>query len=230
MAEYLHFGEAGGAAGVIAGGEALQPTNTATTIQVSGGAKGGDVSPPTGRSPRPKKRSAGSTCSTARTSTRRSVGQHRSPVPGTAGSKFAPSSTSVRHELIDPLDEIIRIEGGQVLATLIRLTGDIDRAEDALHDAVVAAADSWRRDGVPDKPGAWLTTVARNKALDRLRREARRAPKEEEAFRLLTRGFGDGRRRHRQPRRPAAAAVHLLPPGARHPSRRLHWRCARSVD
>jgi RNA polymerase sigma-70 factor (ECF subfamily) len=75
-----------------------------------------------------------------------------------------------------------------VLATLIRLTGDIDRAEDALHDAVVAAADTWRRDGVPDKPGAWLTTVARNKALDRLRREARRAPKEEEAFRLLSEG------------------------------------------
>jgi len=53
--------------------------------------------------------------------------------------------------LIDPLDEIIRIEGGQVLATLIRLTGDIDRAEDALHDAVVVAADTWRRDGTPDK-------------------------------------------------------------------------------
>ena len=90
--------------------------------------------------------------------------------------------------MIDPLDEIIRIEGGQVLATLIRLTGDIDRAEDALHDAVVVAADTWRRDGSPDKPGAWLTTVARNKALDRLRREARRKPKEEEAFRLLTEG------------------------------------------
>ena len=79
-------------------------------------------------------------------------------------------TTRHRHErdgLIDPLDEIIRIEGGQVLATLIRLTGDIDRAEDALHDAVVVAADAWRRDGVPDKPGAWLTTVARNKELDR---------------------------------------------------------------
>ena len=57
-----------------------------------------------------------------------------------------------------------------------------------MHDAVVVAADSWCRDGVPDRPGAWLTTVARNKALDRLRREARRAPKEEEAFRLLTDG------------------------------------------
>ena len=101
-----------------------------------------------------------------------------------------------RDGLIDPLDEIIRIEGGQVLATLIRLTGDIDRAEDALHDAVVVAADVWRRNGVPDKPGAWLTTVARNKALDRLRREARRAPKEQEAFRMLTEGsvtVGDNR-------------------------------------
>jgi RNA polymerase sigma-70 factor, ECF subfamily len=56
---------------------------------------------------------------------------------------------------------------------------------------VVVAADSWRRDGVPNKPGAWLTTVARNKALDRLRREARRAPKEEEAFRMLTEVSGD---------------------------------------
>lgn len=100
--------------------------------------------------------------------------------------RSAPSHRHERDGLIDPLDEIIRIEGGQVLATLIRLTGDIDRAEDALHDALVVAADVWRRDGVPDKPGAWLTTVARNKELDRIRREARRAPKEVEAFRLLT--------------------------------------------
>jgi len=100
--------------------------------------------------------------------------------------RSAPGHRHERDGLIDPLDEIIRIEGGQVLATLIRLTGDIDRAEDALHDALVVAADVWRRDGVPDKPGAWLTTVARNKELDRIRREARRAPKEVEAFRLLT--------------------------------------------
>jgi len=102
----------------------------------------------------------------------------------------APGHRHERDGLIDPLDEIIRIEGGQVLATLIRLTGDIDRAEDALHDALVIAADVWRRDGVPDRPGAWLTTVARNKELDRIRREARRAPKEAEAFRLLTEGSG----------------------------------------
>jgi RNA polymerase sigma-70 factor (ECF subfamily) len=83
------------------------------------------------------------------------------------------------------LEEILRIEGGQVLATLIRLLGDIDRAEDALQDATVAAIEAWSRHGVPDRPGAWLTTVARHKGLDRLRREERRAPKEAEAMRLL---------------------------------------------
>jgi RNA polymerase sigma-70 factor, ECF subfamily len=102
------------------------------------------------------------------------------PSRGSSGHRFQPG------RLTDPLDEIIRREGGQVLATLIRLTGDIDWAEDALHDALVSAAETWRRDGVPSKPGAWLTTVARNKALDRIRREARRGPKEEEAFRFLT--------------------------------------------
>ncbi len=94
--------------------------------------------------------------------------------------------------MIDQLEETIRIEGGQVLATLIRLTGDIDRAEDALHDAAVAAVEEWRRHGVPDRPGAWLTTVARNKALDRLRREVQRAPREREAVRLLDDDMGSG--------------------------------------
>ena len=74
-----------------------------------------------------------------------------------------------------------------MLATLIRLTGDIDVAEDALQDATLAATESWRRDGVPDRPGAWLTTVARRKAIDRLRRESARRPREEAAVRLIFR-------------------------------------------
>jgi RNA polymerase sigma-70 factor, ECF subfamily len=100
-------------------------------------------------------------------------------------SRSSPDHRLQRIQLIDSFGEIIRDEGGQVLATLIRLTGDIDRAEDALHDAVAVAVEVWSVDGVPDKPGAWLTTVARNKALDRIRREAQRRPKEQEAFRLL---------------------------------------------
>ena len=86
-----------------------------------------------------------------------------------------------------PIDEILRHEGGQVLATLIGLTGDFDLAEDALQDAVVAALESWPA-AMPDKPGAWLTTVARRSAIDRMRREARRNEKEDAAAALLTIG------------------------------------------
>ncbi|MBI4883376.1 MAG: sigma-70 family RNA polymerase sigma factor [Actinobacteria bacterium] len=79
---------------------------------------------------------------------------------------------------------MIRREGGRVLATLVRLVGDIDLAEDAVQDAVVAALRRWPTDGVPNNPPAWLTTAARNRALDVLRREAKRTAKESDA-RLL---------------------------------------------
>ena len=79
---------------------------------------------------------------------------------------------------------MIRHEGGRVLATLVRLTGDITLAEDAVQDAVIEALRRWPVDGVPDKPVAWLTTVARNRALDVLRREAKRTAKETDS-RLL---------------------------------------------
>ncbi|MFE5139627.1 RNA polymerase sigma factor [Streptomyces fagopyri] len=65
-----------------------------------------------------------------------------------------------------------RAEWGQVVATLIRVTGDWDLAEECAQDAFAQALDRWRRDGVPRRPGAWLTTTARHRALDVLRREA----------------------------------------------------------
>jgi len=65
-----------------------------------------------------------------------------------------------------------REEWGQVVATLIRVTGDWDLAEECAQDAFTQALDRWRRDGIPRRPGAWLTTTARNRALDVLRREA----------------------------------------------------------
>ena len=89
------------------------------------------------------------------------------------------------------LAEVLRREGGQVLATLIRMTGDIGMAEDALQEATVAAFERWSDDSMPDNPGAWLTTTARNKALDRLRRESRRNEKEREAVRLLDQQLGE---------------------------------------
>jgi RNA polymerase sigma-70 factor, ECF subfamily len=67
--------------------------------------------------------------------------------------------------------EAFREEWGQVVATLIGLTGDWDLAEECAQDAFASALERWRRDGIPRRPGAWLTTVARNRATDRLRRE-----------------------------------------------------------
>jgi RNA polymerase sigma-70 factor (ECF subfamily) len=68
---------------------------------------------------------------------------------------------------------IFREEYGQVVATLVRVFGDLDIAEDAVQDAFVIASERWVRDGLPPNPGGWITTTARNKAIDRLRREKR---------------------------------------------------------
>lgn len=77
-----------------------------------------------------------------------------------------------------------REEWGQVVATLIRVTGDWDLAEECAQDAFAQALDRWRRDGVPRRPGAWLTTTARHRAMDVLRREAVGARKLQEAAML----------------------------------------------
>ena len=65
-----------------------------------------------------------------------------------------------------------RDEWGQLVGTLIGLTGDWDLAEECTQEAFAAALATWPRDGVPNRPGAWLTTAARNRATDRLRRDA----------------------------------------------------------
>jgi len=69
------------------------------------------------------------------------------------------------------VDEIVRTDGRRVLAGLIRLTGDFDAAEDALQEALTRALVVWPRDGMPSNPGAWLNTVSRRVALDRIRRD-----------------------------------------------------------
>ncbi len=83
------------------------------------------------------------------------------------------------------LDGIFRRESGQVLATLIRVLGDFDLAEDALQEAIVTALETWPVTGPPSRPGAWLLTTARRKAIDRLRREAKRDDKHRAAHGLL---------------------------------------------
>lgn len=77
-------------------------------------------------------------------------------------------------------DEIYRTESRRVLATLIRLLGDFDRAEEALHEAFRAALEQWPREGVPENPRAWLVSAGRFKAIDAIRRNARLAPLDDE--------------------------------------------------
>jgi len=95
-------------------------------------------------------------------------------------------------DLHETMDRIVREELGRIVATLIRWCGDFDVAEDALQDALAAALDRWPRDGVPKNPGAWLTTTARRKAIDRLRREQVLADKQEQ-LRVLAELDAQGR-------------------------------------
>jgi RNA polymerase sigma-70 factor (ECF subfamily) len=71
------------------------------------------------------------------------------------------------------ISRIFREESGRSLATLIRIFGDIDAAEDAVQDAFIVALDEWPVRGLPPNPGGWITTTARNRVIDRKRREAR---------------------------------------------------------
>ena len=94
----------------------------------------------------------------------------RCPPPSTARSTIRPRWAS--SWLTDALERAYRDERAAVLATITRrLDGDLALAEDVVQDAFVAAAVEWDRRGVPDRPGAWLTTTAWRKALDRLRHE-----------------------------------------------------------
>jgi RNA polymerase sigma-70 factor (ECF subfamily) len=82
----------------------------------------------------------------------------------------------------DAVAQLIREERTRVLATLIRVIGDIDLAEDVAQDAAVRALETWPRDGVPANPRAWFLVTAKRRAIDVVRREARRAGKEEAAM------------------------------------------------
>jgi RNA polymerase sigma-70 factor (ECF subfamily) len=77
------------------------------------------------------------------------------------------------------VDRLFREESGRAVATLIRVLGDFDLAEEVVQEAFVAALETWPSRGVPDNPGAWITTTARNRAIDRLRRRRRQTEKEE---------------------------------------------------
>jgi RNA polymerase sigma-70 factor (ECF subfamily) len=83
------------------------------------------------------------------------------------------------------LDSLYRADSGRILATLIRLLGDFDLAEEAMHEAFAAALSLWPQSGVPDNPRPWLISTARFKAIDTLRRRARFDASQDELARYL---------------------------------------------
>jgi RNA polymerase sigma-70 factor (ECF subfamily) len=98
--------------------------------------------------------------------------------------------------LTEALERVFREEHGRLTAALVRSLGDWDLAEELVQDALVAALEHWRRDGIPENPGAWLMTTARRKGIDRVRREARSRDKLallQEEPRLVTPAHGDER-------------------------------------
>jgi RNA polymerase sigma-70 factor (ECF subfamily) len=89
------------------------------------------------------------------------------------------------------IERFYREEFGRILATLIRVLGDFDLAEDAAQDAFASAVEQWPRDGLPENPRAWIIGVARHKAIDRLRKQGRFNDRREELIRMVESG-GDG--------------------------------------
>src|SRR5437016_10447990 len=82
-------------------------------------------------------------------------------------------SENLADQVRQNLESVYRLESRRILATLIRLLGDFDLAEDALHDAFTAALERWPNEGVPANPRAWLVSTGRFKAIDTLRRRGR---------------------------------------------------------
>src|SRR5579859_5805691 len=80
---------------------------------------------------------------------------------------------SMPEQLSRTLETLYRSESGRVLATLVRLLGDLDLAEESMHEAFAAALTSWPQTGIPENPRPWLISTARFKAIDTLRRRTR---------------------------------------------------------
>src|SRR5882757_5844492 len=92
---------------------------------------------------------------------------------------------NVPEELSRAIETLYRSESGRILATLVRLLGDLDLAEEAMHEAFAAALSLWPRSGVPGNPRPWLISTGRFKAIDTLRRRARLDASQDELVRYL---------------------------------------------
>src|ERR671927_171725 len=125
------------------------------------------------RSSRPRRRSAGTTCTRPTTWTPQS-----SWLRASRRLAWAVRSKCARWWSGSALiDQVFRDEWGRVIAALVGFLGDFDLAEEAAQEAFAAAAERWPRDGTPANPRAWLVTTARRRAIDRIRRDRTRAAK-----------------------------------------------------
>src|SRR6478609_6558059 len=95
------------------------------------------------------------------------------------------SSEQISDQIRELLDSLYRVDSGRILATLIRLLGDFDLAEEAMQEAFTAALSLWPSSGVPGNPRPWLISTARFKAIDTLRRRARFDASQDELVRYL---------------------------------------------
>jgi RNA polymerase sigma-70 factor, ECF subfamily len=98
-----------------------------------------------------------------------------------------PSEATIRARQRDEISRVFREQYGKAVATLVRSLGDIGLAEEAVQDAFATAVDRWPSTGVPASPAGWIVTTARNKAIDRLRREATRPGRQAQAALLAVR-------------------------------------------
>ena len=95
------------------------------------------------------------------------------------------SPDQILDQIRELLDSLYRVDSGRILATLIRLLGDFDLAEEAMHEAFATALSLWPESGVPGNPRPWLISTARFKAIDTLRRQARFDASQDELVRYL---------------------------------------------
>ena len=115
------------------------------------------------------------------------------------------------------IEQVFREESGQAIATLVRLFGDIDVAEEAVQEAFLIASERWPQTGVPPNPAGWIVTTAKNRAIDRFRREASRHDRQVQALDLtaVDPDEEDGAMPVAHAGRPAWPHLHVLPPRAR---------------
>ena len=106
-------------------------------------------------------------------------------IRGSWFAKVVVMSERSTEQIRELLDSLYRVDSGRILATLIRLLGDFDLAEEAMHEAFAAALSLWPRSGVPGNPRPWLISTARFKAIDTLRRRARFDASQDELVRHL---------------------------------------------